>query len=235
MIRRMVLPLACIAVLSGCATFTQDDVVATYNGTQLDQSEFGERYAAVAGEPVAGRFAGETARAVVTNWVIEQVLSEAGLVERYETGPEASGILCVSLVRPTDFPTAQGYLDRLREGEAWSDFLAAEYPDVPDNGNVDCAPTQSLGPLAPQVSGLSLDSPYDLFFFDDQSVALLRMRTTAEVDPLELAGIVQAIDPESLAGVGELFEAAEVTVDPQFGRFDFDAGGVVPLGGDPTA
>ena len=141
----------------------------------------------------------------------------------------------MSLVRPTDYPTAQGYLDRLREGEAWSDFLAAEYPDVPDNGNVDCAPTQSLGPLAPQVSGLSLDSPYDLFFFDDQSVALLRMRTTAEVDPLELAGIVQAIDPESLAGVGELFEAAEVTVDPQFGRFDFDAGGVVPLGGDPTA
>ena len=86
MIRRMVLPLACIAVLSGCATFTQDDVVATYNGTQLDQSEFGERYAAVAGEPVAGRFAGETARAVVTHWVIEQVLSEASLVERYETG-----------------------------------------------------------------------------------------------------------------------------------------------------
>lgn len=232
----MVLPLACIAVLSGCATFTQDDVVASYNDTELDQTEFGERYAALIGEPVAGRFAGDAARAVVTNWVIEQVLADAGVVERYETGPEASGILCVSLVRPTDLPTAQGYLDRLRGGEAWSDFLAADFPEVPDNGNVDCAPTQTLGPLAPQVAGLSLDSPYEVFFFDDQSLALLRMRTTAEVDPFELAGIVQAIDPESLAGVAQLFESAEVTVDPQFGRFDFDAGGVVPIGGgDPPA
>lgn len=226
----MVLPLACIAVVSGCATFTEDDVVASYNGTELGQSEFDERYAATAGEPVAGRFDGEPARAVVTNWIIEQVLADVGVVERYETGPEASGILCVALVRPTDLPTAQGILDRLEQGEAWSDMLATDFPEVPDNGNVSCAPTESLGPLAPQVAGMSLDNPYAVFFFDDQSLAVLRMRTVAEVDPFELASIVQAIDPESLEGIPDLFESADVTVDPQFGQFDVDAGGVVPIG-----
>lgn len=226
----MVLPLACLAALSGCATFTQDDVVASYNGAELEQSEFDDRYAVLVGEPVAGRFAGDPARAVVTNWIIEQVLTEAGVVERYESGPEASGILCVSLVRPTDVVIAQAYVDRLQQGEAWSDLLASEFPEVPDNGDVSCISTESLGPLAPQVAGLSLDSPYTVFFFDDQSVAVLRMRTTAEVDPFELAGIVQTIDPESLEGTAELFETADVTVDPQFGRYDIEAGGVVPLG-----
>ncbi|MFP5488861.1 MAG: hypothetical protein ACLGHQ_11215 [Acidimicrobiia bacterium] len=230
MIRRTVLPLACMAVLSGCATFTQDDVVASYNDDQLDQSEFDDRYERIGGDPIDGRFQGDAARAVVTNWIYERVLAEAGVIDRYELGPEASGILCVSLVRPTDLNEAQGYVDRLEGGEAWSDLLAADFPDVPANGDVDCIPTQDLGPLAPQVAGITLDNPYEVFLFDDQSVAVLRMRPTTEIDPLEIAGNVQTIDPESIEGIGEQFEAADITVDPQFGQFDGTSGQVVPVG-----
>lgn len=230
MIRRTALPLACVAVLSGCATFTQDDVVASFNDVELDQAEFDRRYVAAAGEPVDGRLAGEPARAVVTNWILEQVLVDAGVVARYESGPEASGVLCVSLVGATDLAAAEAYVARLEAGEGWSDLLAAEFPDVPANGDVGCIPTETLGPLAPQTAGMSLDDPYAVFLFEDQSVGVLRMRPTAEVDPLELAGIIQAIDPESIAGVGELLETADVTIDPQFGEFDPAAGGVVPVG-----
>lgn len=230
MIRRTVLPFACIAVLSGCATFTQDGVVASYNDDQLDQDEFDARYERVGGDPVDGRFQGEIARNVVTNWIYERVLAEAGVVDRYEEGPEASGILCVSLVRPADLTEAEGYVERLEGGESWADLLAAEFPDVPANGDVACVPTESLGPLAPQVAGMTLDNPYAVFLFDDQSVAVLRMRETSEVDPLEIAGIVQTIDPESIEGIGEQFQAADITVDPQFGQFDVESGGVVPLG-----
>lgn len=230
MIRRTALPLACIAALSGCATFTQDDVVASFNGAELAHDEFAERYEAIAGEPVAGVFAGEQARSVVTNWVLEQVLVEAGVVERYESGPEASGVLCVNLVRPSDINVAEALVERLEQGESWTDMVAADFPEVPENGAVDCIPTETLGPLAPQITGMSLDDPYTVFLFDDQSVAVLRMRPTAEVDPLEIAGIVQTIDPDSIAGVGDLLATAEVTVDPQFGQFDPAAGGVVPLG-----
>lgn len=230
MIRRFLFPVACIAALSGCATFTQDDVVASFNGAELDQREFDERYAAATGEPADGRFAGDPARSVVTSWILEQVLDEAGVVERYESGPEASGILCVALVRPTDLDAAEALVERLEQGEAWDALVAAEFPDVPEAGDVGCVPTETLGPLAPQVAGMSLDDPYAVFLFDDQQVGVLRMRATAEVDPLEIAGIVQAIDPESLEGLGELFETARVTVDPQYGEFDPAAGGVVPLG-----
>lgn len=226
----MALLLACVAALSGCATFTQDDVVASFNGTELGQTEFDARYTAVAGEPVDGRLAGEAARTIVTNWILEQVLADAGVVERYESGPEASGILCVSLVRPTDINIAEALVERLEQGEAWTELVAAEFPDVPDNGDVGCIPTETLGALAPQIAGMSLDDPYAVFIFDDQSIAVLRMRPTAEVDPLEIAGIVQTIDPESLEGVADLFETADVTVDPQFGEFDPAAGAVVPLG-----
>jgi hypothetical protein len=226
----MLLPLACVAALSGCATFTEDDVVASFNGVELDRAEFDERYVAVAGDPVDGRFSGEPARNVVTNWILEQVLVEAGVIERYESGPEESGILCVSLVRPTDIVAAEALVERLDQGEVWAEVVAADFPDVPDNGNVGCIPTETLGPLAPQIAGMTLDDPYAVFLFDDQDVGVLRMRPTAEVDPLEIAGIVQTIDPDSIQGIGELFETAEVTVDPQFGEFDPAAGGVVPLG-----
>ncbi|HSJ92328.1 MAG TPA: hypothetical protein VK917_09665 [Ilumatobacter sp.] len=230
MIRRTALPLACVAAMSGCATFTQDDVVASFNGVELDQAEFDERYAAVAGDPVDGRIDAEPARTIVTNWILEQVLAEAGVVERYESGPEASGILCVSLVRVSDIVAAEDLVERLEQGAVWTDVLSAEFPEAPDNGDVGCIPTETLGPLTPQVAGMSLDDPYAVFLFDDQNAGVLRMRPTAEVDPLEIAGIVQTIDPDSLAGIGELFETADVTVDPQFGQFDPAAGGVVALG-----
>lgn len=230
MIRRLVLPVACVAALSGCATFTQDDVVASFNGVELGQHEFDARYAAATGAPADGRFAGEQARSVVTSWILEQVLDEAGVVARYESGPEASGILCVALVRPTDIDAAEDIVARLEQGEEWDALVAAEFPEVPDAGDVSCVPTETLGPLAPQVAAMTLDDPYAVFLFDDQGVAVLRMRRTTEVDPLEIAGIVQAIDPESLEGLGELFETARVTVDPQYGQFDPAAGGVVPLG-----
>lgn len=229
MIRRTVLPLACIAALTGCATFTEDDVVASYNDDQLDQAEFDARYERAAGEPVDGRLQGDTARAVVTTWILERVLAEAGVVDRYEEGPEASGILCVSLVRTTDLAAAEASVERLEQGEGWSELLAADFPDVPGNGDVDCIPTETLGPLAPQVAGMTLDDPYTVFLFDDQGAGVLRMRPTSEVDPLEIAGIVQAIDPDSIEGLGDRFEVAEISVDPQFGQFD-PAAGVVPLG-----
>ena len=228
MIRRTVLPL--VAVLAGCATITQDDVVASFNDTELDRSEFDDRYARVAGDPVDGRVAGDVARDVVTGWILERVLGEAGLIERYEAGPEASGVLCVSLVRPADLATAEDIVERLEQGADWSDLVAAEFPDVPADGDVGCIPTETLGPLAPQVAGMTLADPYAVFLFDDQNVGVLRMRSAAEVDPLELAGVVQSVEPELLAGLGEVLETADITVDPQFGRFDPAVGGVVPLG-----
>lgn len=224
------LALASAAALSGCATFSQDDVVASFNDVELDQVEFEERYDAAGAARFDGRVLGDAARDVVTSWILQQVLAEAGLVELYEQGPEASNILCVSLVRTESLDAANGYVERLEQGEDWSELLAAEFPDVPGNGNVACVPTDTLGPLAPQVAGLSLAAPYAVFLFDDQSSAVLRMRPVAEVDPLELASIAQAIDPESVAGLNTVFEQAEITVAPQFGRFDADAGGVVPLG-----
>jgi len=221
---------ASVVTLSGCGTVASTDVVASFNDVDLGQSEFDDRYDAAGAARFDGRVLGDPARDVVTSWILQQVLAEAGLVELYEQGPEASGILCVSLVQTASFEAAEGYVERLEQGEDWSELLAAEFPDVPGNGAVDCIPTETLGPLAPQVAGISLDDPYAVFLFDDQSSAVLRMRPVAEVDPLELAGIAQAIDPESVSGLNAVFEEADITVAPRFGRFDPEAGGVVPLG-----
>lgn len=231
MIRRTVLAIACAAALSGCATFTQDDVIASYNDVELDRDEFDARYVQVAGAaPTDGRLRGDTARGVVTNWILEQLLDEVGIVERYESGPAASGILCVALVRPDDLAAAERYVERLEQGEEWSNLVMNEFPEVLDGGKVNCLPTSELGDLAPQVAELGLDDPYGVFVFEDDTVAVLRMREMSEVDPIELAGIVQMVDPESMGDIGERFEVADITVDPQFGEFDPEAGGVVPLG-----
>lgn len=219
-----------VVVLAGCGTVAGTDVVASFNDVDLDQTEFEQRYDASGGARFDGRVLGDAARDVVTDWILQQVLDEAGIVELYEQGPEESGILCVSLARTESLEAAQRYVDRLDQGEEWSDLLVAEFPEIPANGAVDCIPTDTLGPLIPQIAGMSLDAPHVVFLFDDQSSAVLRMRPVAEIDPLELAALAQAVDPESVAGLGDVFEQAEVTVSPRFGRFDPDAGGVVPVG-----
>jgi hypothetical protein len=229
-IRRTAIAIACAAALSGCATFTQDDVVASVDDADLEQADFDARYTGLAPEASSGRYAGDLARTVITSWIIEQVLDQVGLIEFYEQGPETSGITCVSLVRPTDIVAAQEYVDRLERGLDWTDFVAANFPETPDEGDVSCIPTATLGPLAFQLAGMSLERPYAVFLFDDQSVAVLRMRPTAEVDPLEIAAIAQAVDPELLADVGNVLDRVDVTVDPQFGRFDPEAGAVVAIG-----
>lgn len=230
MIRRTALAIACAAALTGCATFTQDDVIASVDDAELDRADFEARYVQLAPQPADGRYGGDIARTVVTSWILEQVLAGVGLIELYESGPEASGITCVSLVRPTDIVAAQEFVDRLDGGLGWSEFVAANFPETPDEGDVSCIPTVSLGPLAPQVAGMTLDRPYAVFLFDDQSVAVLRMRPTNEIDPLEIAAIAQAVDPELLAGVADVIDNAEIVVDPQFGRFDPEAGMVVAIG-----
>ena len=228
--RTLAAVVAASAVLSGCATFTQDDVAASFDGAELGGAEFEQRYVDSVGAEPDGGLSGDAARAVVTSWILGRVLDDAGIVETYESGPEASGILCVSLVRPTDLERATELLERLRDGADWFEVVAQEYPEVPDGGDVACIPTATLGPLAPQVSQLRPDAPYEVFTFDDQSVAVLRMRPVGEIDPLELAGIAQTVDPASVEGLGPTLEEAEVVVDPQIGRFDPQAGGVVPLG-----
>lgn len=218
------------AALTGCSAVSSGEAVATFNGAELGRDEFDAQYTVRAGGAVDGRLLADTARDVVTDWILLQILDEGGIVEFYETGPAASGMICVSLIRTADTTEAEGLVERLDGGADWSTLLAEEYPDVPANGDVECLPTESLGPLATQVTGLTLDSPYTVFQFDDQSSAVLRMRPASQVPPLELAGLTQAVAPERVAGLDALIEGADVTVDPTIGRFDADAGGVVPVG-----
>jgi hypothetical protein len=216
--------------LTGCAGVTRGDTVATFNDVTLEQSEFDQRYQAIAGDPFDGRILGDTARDVVTDWIILQILDEGGFVDFYEAGPAASGVVCVSLIRTGTLEIAQDVVSRLDAGTPWADVLEFEYPEIQQNGDVECIPIQALGPLATQVEGLTLDTPYTVFQFEDLSSAVLRMRPAAQVPPLELAGLVQAVAPELTEGLDAIIDGADITVDPQIGQFDPDAGGVVALG-----
>ena len=224
------LPLAVVAVLTGCGTLSQGDTVATFNDATLDQAEFDARYQVIAGEPFDGRILGDTARDVVTDWIILQILDEGGFVDFYEAGPAESGIVCVSLIRTRTLEIAEDVASRLEAGTPWADVLEFEYPQIQDNGDVECIPIEALGPLGTQVEGLTLDSPYTVFQFEDLSSAVLRMRPADQVPPLELAGLVQAVAPELTEGLDAIIEGADVHVDPQIGQFDPNAGGVIALG-----
>ncbi|MFZ9016885.1 MAG: hypothetical protein ACO23O_07820, partial [Ilumatobacteraceae bacterium] len=216
--------------LTGCAGVTRADTVATFNDATLGQAEFDERYQAIAGEPFDGRVLGDTARDVVTDWIILQILDEGGFVDFYEAGPAESGIVCVSLIRTGTLEIAEDVVSRLEAGISWSDVLEFEYPQIQQNGDVECIPIQALGPLATQVEGLTLDTPYTVFQFEDLSSAVLRMRPAEQVPPLELAGLVQAVAPELTEGLDTIIETADISVDTRIGQFDPTAGGVVALG-----
>jgi hypothetical protein len=216
--------------LTGCAGSTGDDTVATFNDATLVQAEFDDRYQAIAGEPFDGRILGDTARDVVGDWIVLQILDEGGFVDFYEAGPAESGIVCVSLIRTATPEIADDVVARLVDGTPWADIIEFEYPEVQQNGDVECIPIEALGPLGEQVTGLTLDTPYTVFRFEDLSTAVLRMRPASQIPPLELARLVQAVAPDLTEGLDAIIEGADVTVDPRIGRFDPDAGGVVALG-----
>ena len=239
--RTALIALAAVA-LSGCATFDNTDVVASVGDADLGEAEF-ERRARSTDEfrlvtsgggapPEIGddRMTGELGRATISSWIGLQIADAADIVGAYEQGPIDSGVLCLFAISAPDAPTADGWIDRLDNGEPWSDLVAEVAPDITANGRIECRPTETLPLDTAQIADMSVDDPNRSLVFEDGSVIVIRMQSIDEIDGFELIRTALAVEPESIDAIFAEVERLDIEVSPRYGRFDSETLSVQPIG-----
>ncbi len=236
---RLVVLAAASLTLAGCGAVGATDVAASVDDAELTVDELAQR-AGDLGIVADGRISGDDARVTIANWIGLQAAERSGLVDRYLAGPVDSGITCVFAVPAPDATTGDDWLRRLRGGEAWASIAEESIggesigeessPGSAVATRVECLGTAGLVDVADQLAELSVDDPYALVTFPDQTLALVKMQTVGELNGFELLTVAQTVEPGLVdAAVAEL-DDAEVTVAPRYGVFDPDIYNVVPLG-----
>lgn len=214
--RRIALTLLTAAVISGCATFDNTDLVAQVGEAELSQDELERRSADLV---VDGRLNADDARSVIRDWIAFQLAERADIVNAYRQGPGESGVACLFVLQAPDADTADGWLGRLDGGETWDDLAAEVAPSTPGSGRIECFPTAEIPAIADELGTLDLDSPYRSVVLDDGSVFAVRMQTTDEVNGFELLEVATFVEPAADAVVAADLASLEIEVSPEYGTF----------------
>lgn len=227
---RIALFAATAVALSGCATFTDDNLAARVGDAELSYDEFSDRFSQT-NETDGDRIDADRGRAIVSNWIALELARPSGIVDLYAEGPIVSGVLCPSVVGVADGTAANAALAALRGGADWGQFVADTNPEAALDGRIECLPTTELGEAANQLSVMEADNPYGALTFPDGSGAVvIRMQQVSDVNGFELLRAYQTIDPELVEIIVASATDADVYVDPSLGSFDAERFGVAPLG-----
>jgi len=221
---------AAAVALSGCATFTNTDVVAQVGDAELTTSEFTQRAAQTIGavdEPIDG----DAARGVVANWIYLMFADEAGLLDAHDSGPDNTGVACFNVFTAPDAAVAETAIDRLRSGEDPAAVGSELDPTSTGGGSIGCAPIANFNPeITTQLGGISIDDPYRIVY-GGADTFVVSLQPRSQINGIELLQAVQAVSPETVASALEATQTSDIYVNPRFGSFQPDTGGVEPLGG----
>lgn len=229
-ISRLALFAAIAVALSGCATFTDDNVAARVGDTALSYDEFADRFGQT-NETEGDRIPAEAGRSIVSNWIALELSRPAGILDLYSEGPIASGVLCAWVVGVPNAEAATAAIADLSGGADWGQFVTDTQPEAVLDGRIECLPTSELGEDANQLAAMEADNPYVALTFPDGSGAfVIRMQQLSDVNGFELLRVYQTIDPELVDTIIDSANDADVYVDPSIGAFDVERFGVAPLG-----
>ncbi len=226
---RLAVLAAALVGLSACATFTDDNVVARVGDAELSQHQFESETESL---PEAGgsTITGDAARGLINQWIYLEASRAVGFIERYEQGPEASGVACINVLVAADSAAATKAVERLRAGDPASAVAADTDATATGAGARGCAPSADLGPEAnAQLKGWSAADPHRVVELAP-NFYVVSLQSTDQLQATELLTTLQAIDPNVVTEVVGFVQDSDIYVDPRFGAFDFESGSVVALG-----
>jgi hypothetical protein len=226
---RLLLLATAVLSLSACTTFTDDNVAARVGDVELSYSDFERRVRSV-DDSGADAIPGDLGRGVVANWIALELARDSGLLERYEAGPQESGVLCVFAVNVADAAAADAAVASLRAGADWDEFVTETDPLARLSGRQECLPTTAIGDLISQIGTATTDDPYRALTFPTPSFAVIRIQPVDELSGFELLQVTQALDPDLVDSIVDTATEADVYVDPRLGQFNPVQFSVTPLG-----
>lgn len=229
-------PLALVALASGCTTFTDTDVAARVDGTELSQDEFEQRLAE-AGITADQAVPLDPARAELTLWIQSQLVDVDAVATQYDSGPASSGSICLSAIVVETEADADAAAADLDAGSDFADVFGDVNIDPTldaDAGALPCITSADLDagagtPLIDAAATLSTETPVaTAVLLDDagQPVAwaVLAFRSFDQLAPVDVEFVTAGVD------LGDAVSGADIHVDPRYGTFDAELGQVVALG-----
>lgn len=240
--RRTAVRLALLAVTAvgatGCATFTDNDVVARVGDDELRQSDL---EAMLAADVAPGEELGDTApaslvRSTASDWIRERLMFSTDIDERYTTRPADLGLFCLDIMPAVDELDARSLVQRIAGGESWDDVVApieAAQEGFDSHTQVGCLSIADLGAppeFEAQLAALVPGGAPDVFDLGAGTFVVLRAQAIDQVDALALLTALQSADPESMVSLLDASATADVFVDPRIGAYDAGRLAIGPLG-----
>ncbi len=245
----ILLPCSIAALVSGCATFSETDVVARVGDTELSVEQLDELIEAVAGgDPAAAGALPEgvddanVARQQISAWIFETSLglSDEEVEESYALGLIDSGVTCPKVMVTPTFEEAQLAETRLAAGEPFGAVLAELNIDpslAESSGAIGCITLEQIdltGQPSPDIQAI-LDinaanpiSVQEIPIPDGTLAGLLVQHTPfEELAAADSASVVSNIEFQAAQGLD--VDDLDVYVDPRYGAFDAATGAVIAL------
>lgn len=237
--RTSLLALAAVAA-TGCATFTDNDVVARVGDAELSSTDLEQLLGPVvdpadpgATQPVV-RADGETARGQIAEWVRRELLKESGIAERYAADPAALGVACIDVIVSASEGEARSILGQLANGGDWDELAAPAEANFSYDSHLQCQPHDTFTPqvspnFAEFLAGLEPGGGADVVDLGTGQFAVVRVQPIDAIDTIGMLTILQGLDPALVEGVLATADTADVYVDPRFGGFDAASLGVAAV------
>jgi hypothetical protein len=230
---RLLAIVALAAVVSGCATFSDNDLAARVGSAELSQTDLGRRLGGD-GEPVE-RADGEAARSAIADFVRRAVADQVGLFDRYSSGDATLGVACFDALQVVDGDQGNELAARLAAGETWTDVAESVAPGAAAGSRVPCQPIAQVAPDVPEIAEtlaeLRPDGPPIVLDLPELGAAIVfRPHPVDEVNITDFLNAASTANPTLIEQVQAEAASGDIYVDPRFGKFDATTFSVVPLG-----
>jgi hypothetical protein len=232
----ILIPIALGILVSGCATFSDNNAIARVNDIELSQDDFEQQLTdlGVSDQDVVPL---DPARAEITRWIQAALIDQDQIAVLYDAGPATSGVVCLQAIVVEDSAAASATVSELEGGTSFEDVFQAANIDpsiagdlgaVPCIGRADLENPESV-PLIDAALQLSTSSPIGvspLVGADGEEVAwaVIVLRPFDQLGFEDIDVVTASVDVSS-----ELADA-DIYVDPRYGTFDKSTAQVVGLG-----
>lgn len=247
-IRRLTMFAVTGLAVTGCATFTDNDVIARVDDVELTSDQLEERLNPAAGDSADGssdgsatsddgldlvRVPGDVARESVATWIREQLIADTDLAAIYSAAPSDLGITCLDVAIALDETDADTIMAQLDSGASWDDVVAPieealGYESVQPCVSID-EYAERFGPEA--AAAFAALKPADgpqIVDTGDGGFTVMRAQELDQAQLVEVLGLGTGGPPPQVV-IDRADVDVDIYVDPRLGTFDHDRWVVDPV------
>jgi hypothetical protein len=240
------LTLLALCAITGCATFSDNGVVARVGDEDLTGDDLVELIqgggntpestdsGSASTLPAPDRVTGDEARGAVSFWVQERIILGSALAGSYADDPASLGVACLDVAIVDDAASGEALVERLTGGEDWDEVVAPIEAEFGYDSQQPCAGLADyagqFGPeFADAISALDPSSDPTLVDAGAGGLVVVRIQDFETAFEAGVFNVLQQTSPDAIQELSDSIGRLDVYVDPRYGRFDAELVEVVAV------